>query len=224
MRNRAPRKILFLADRDNLKTSRSLLRKLMDSLQGAGIDLVLEDPGEDWIERLNRWSRGYRWFPDLLRSRTRIALKLVYGLFHWRYLILHARERRVLAMRCRKMRRKIELLGKGGQVFALGFSSGARAASLIADGLPVRHLICIGYPFQNPERGVEPDRFLHLGRLETPALIVQGTRDAYGGTDVAGKYPLSPGIEFLFIEADHRYDLDERNWEKVLAKIKEILA
>ena len=95
---------------------------------------------------------------------------------------------------------------------------------MVADGLPIRHWICIGYPFQNPGRGVEPERFFHLAGLKTPALIVQGTRDAYGAAEIAGKYALSPSIELLFIDSDHEYDIVERDWEKVLARIMDILA
>jgi predicted alpha/beta-hydrolase family hydrolase len=84
-----------------------------------------------------------------------------------------------------------------------GKSMGGRMASLVADGLGVRGLACLGFPFHPPGKPAQT-RTAHLAGLKTPALIVQGTRDPLGGrTDVAG-YALSPSIEIAWIEdGDH---------------------
>lgn len=84
-----------------------------------------------------------------------------------------------------------------------GKSMGGRMASLVADGLGVRGLACLGFPFHPPGKPAQT-RTAHLAGLKTPTLIVQGTRDPLGGrTDVAG-YALSPSIEITWIEdGDH---------------------
>jgi predicted alpha/beta-hydrolase family hydrolase len=70
----------------------------------------------------------------------------------------------------------------------------------------VRGLVCLGYPFRPP--GAAPavvvKRTAHLRDLRTPTLIVQGTRDPFGGPDDVAGYTLSPGIRVHWIEdGDH---------------------
>jgi len=91
-----------------------------------------------------------------------------------------------------------------------GKSLGGRMASMVADELAVRALVCLGYPFHPPGKP-ERLRTAHLGPLRTPTLIVQGTRDAFGTqADVAG-YHLSPAIRIEWLEgADHSYRPKER--------------
>jgi uncharacterized protein len=84
-----------------------------------------------------------------------------------------------------------------------GKSLGGRIASMVADELGVRGLVCLGYPFHPPGRP-EHTRTAHLSALATPCLIVQGTRDTFGTPqDVAG-YALSPSIRMHWIATgDH---------------------
>lgn len=100
----------------------------------------------------------------------------------------------------------IAALGGGQRLCIGGKSMGGRIASLIADEAGVRGLVCLGYPFRPPgaAAAVVEKRTAHLRDLRTPALIVQGTRDAFGGpADVAG-YTLAPGIRVHWIEdGDH---------------------
>jgi hypothetical protein len=86
-----------------------------------------------------------------------------------------------------------------------GKSMGGRMASLVADELGVRGLVCLGYPFHPPGK---PDslRVKHLEPLRTPTLIVQGTRDALGSREEVEGYTLSPAIRFLWLEdGDHSF-------------------
>ena len=86
-----------------------------------------------------------------------------------------------------------------------GKSMGGRIASLVADEVGVRGLVCLGYPFHPPGRPTRT-RTQHLEQLETPTLIVQGTRDALGtAEDVAG-YELSPKIRVHWLrDGDHSF-------------------
>ncbi|HKM26171.1 MAG TPA: alpha/beta fold hydrolase [Thiopseudomonas sp.] len=84
-----------------------------------------------------------------------------------------------------------------------GKSMGGRIASMLADELQVPALVCLGYPFY-PARKPDKSRIEHLLALQTPALIVQGERDALGSREVVQAYQLSPAIVFEWMAmADH---------------------
>ncbi len=102
-------------------------------------------------------------------------------------------------------RRVVEALGGGAGVVVGGKSLGGRIASMIADEVGARGLVCLGYPFHPPGR---PDtlRTAHLERLTTPTLIVQGTRDPFGTPDEVAGYPLSRAIELAWLDdGDHSF-------------------
>lgn len=105
-------------------------------------------------------------------------------------------------------RAAINALACDGQLLIGGKSMGGRVASMIADGLGVDGVLCLGYPFHPPGK---PDslRTEHLGGLKTPALICQGTRDPFGTrTEVEG-YSLSDAITLHWVE-DGDHDLKPR--------------
>jgi predicted alpha/beta-hydrolase family hydrolase len=102
----------------------------------------------------------------------------------------------------------VEALGGGDRVVIGGKSMGGRMASLVADEIGVRGLVCLGYPFHPPGKP-ESLRVKHLGALRTPTLIVQGTRDALGTREeVEGNIlsMLSPAIRLVWLEdGDHSF-------------------
>jgi predicted alpha/beta-hydrolase family hydrolase len=97
----------------------------------------------------------------------------------------------------------VEEHGGGDQVVVGGKSMGGRMASMIADEVGARGLLCFGYPFHPPGKP-EQLRTAHLEELRTPALIVQGTRDPFGKPDEVAEYPLSPKIRVEWLQGgDH---------------------
>lgn len=92
---------------------------------------------------------------------------------------------------------------------------------MIADELQIKQLICLGYPFKHPEKKEEPGRYQHLKDLKTPFLIIQGTKDEYGGLGVTEKYELSPTIELFFVDTNHEFNISPEEWEKVQKKISQ---
>jgi predicted alpha/beta-hydrolase family hydrolase len=99
----------------------------------------------------------------------------------------------------------VERFGGGPRVAVGGKSMGGRIASMIADEVAARALVCFGYPFHPPG---QPSRLRtkHLETLRTPALILQGTRDSFGGPDEVAGYGLSPAIRVEWIEeGDHSF-------------------
>lgn len=104
--------------------------------------------------------------------------------------------------------RVIAALGPAGRLVIGGKSMGGRMASLVADGAGVRGLVCLGFPFHPPGKP-EKTRTAHLAALGTPTLILQGTRDPFGGPAEVANYDLSPHIDVQWI-ADGDHDLAPR--------------
>jgi predicted alpha/beta-hydrolase family hydrolase len=95
----------------------------------------------------------------------------------------------------------------GRRVLVGGKSMGGRMATMLA-AMPewaprLAGVVCLGYPFRPPGRPDRP-RVAHLAVLAVPTLIVQGTRDPFGGREEVAGYALSPAIEIEWIEeGDH---------------------
>lgn len=87
-----------------------------------------------------------------------------------------------------------------------GKSMGGRMASLVADEMGVRGLVCLGYPFQAPGRPLDEGRVAHLARLATPTLILQGERDAFGKPDLVGGVDFSDAVTVRWLaDGDHGF-------------------
>jgi predicted alpha/beta-hydrolase family hydrolase len=100
-------------------------------------------------------------------------------------------------------RRVVEEHGGGERVVVGGKSMGGRMASMIADEVGARGLLCFGYPF-HPVGKPAQTRTAHLEELRTPTLILQGTRDAFGNPEDVATYRLSPAIRVEWLEGgDH---------------------
>ncbi|MGE5537112.1 MAG: alpha/beta family hydrolase [Gemmatimonas sp.] len=92
-----------------------------------------------------------------------------------------------------------------GKAFAIGGKSmGGRIASMVADEVGANALVCLGYPFHPPGNPPKPgqgtSRTEHLMTLKTPTLILQGTRDPFGGRDEIAKLKLPKSIRVRWLE------------------------
>jgi predicted alpha/beta-hydrolase family hydrolase len=102
-------------------------------------------------------------------------------------------------------REVIAVLGGGPRLVIGGKSMGGRYASMLADDVAARGLLCLGYPFHAPGKRDLP-RVEHLQALRTPALIAQGTRDPMGSRDEVLRYPLAASIAVHWLEdGDHSF-------------------
>jgi predicted alpha/beta-hydrolase family hydrolase len=80
---------------------------------------------------------------------------------------------------------------RGAPVFIGGKSMGGRMATHLAaeeaawpSGVaPLTGVVVLGYPLAPPGGRRSGDRVSHLKTLRVPTLIVQGTRDVFGGPD-----------------------------------------
>lgn len=92
-----------------------------------------------------------------------------------------------------------------------GKSMGGRVATMIADKLKVDGVIALGYPFHPPGKP-EKIRTEHLANLQTPTLILQGTRDPFGKPDEVAGYQLSPQISVEWLEdGNHSFETLKRS-------------
>jgi predicted alpha/beta-hydrolase family hydrolase len=84
------------------------------------------------------------------------------------------------------LRRAVTLMREkfAGQAFLGGVSYGGRQASMLLATEPaiVEGLLLLSYPLHPPGRPAQL-RTAHLPSLRTPALLVSGTRDAFGSID-----------------------------------------
>jgi predicted alpha/beta-hydrolase family hydrolase len=125
----------------------------------------------------------------------------------------------------------IEKVGDGGQLVIGGKSLGGRIASMVADEAGVCGLVCLGYPFHPPGKP-NKTRTKHLENLRTPALILQGTRDSFGGPQEVAGYKLSPAIRIEWLQdGDHSFKprarsgrTDADNLRAAIAQVAEFIA
>jgi predicted alpha/beta-hydrolase family hydrolase len=121
-----------------------------------------------------------------------------------------------------------------------GKSMGGRIATHLAaspdtwpaDTPPVTAVVVFGYPLQPPGGSSRsPDRISHLCRITVPTLIVQGTRDTFGGPDAIAKAlaagSAQPPITIHAVTGgDHSLNVgktrsvDAEVWDQVAAFIK----
>lgn len=124
----------------------------------------------------------------------------------------------------------VETLGGGDDVVIGGKSLGGRVASMIADDVGARGLVCLGYPFHPPGRPFKL-RTAHLEKLKTPTLIVQGTRDPFGTPEEVASYGLPRRIEVAWLEdGDHSFKPRrssgrtlEQNLDEAVARVDEFV-
>jgi len=112
---------------------------------------------------------------------------------------------------------------KHPRIVLLGRSINAVTATMLADEYGVEKVIALGYAFRNPRIGHEPVRVRHLEHLRTPCLIVQGTRDIYGGREITKAYRFSAFVEVSFVETDHDFALDDAGWDDLIARLREFI-
>jgi predicted alpha/beta-hydrolase family hydrolase len=97
----------------------------------------------------------------------------------------------------------VEKLGNRERLFIGGKSMGGRMATMAADELGVRGVVCFGYPFHPPGQPAKV-RTAHLETLSTPMLVLQGERDPFGNRADVATYLLSPSIQIDWLpDGDH---------------------
>ena len=128
---------------------------------------------------------------------------------------------------------------KASKLFIGGKSMGGRIATHLGANLDQwpeapkpSGVIAFGYPLAPPRSKRTGDRVTHLKMLAVPTLIVQGTRDPFGGPDeiseaIADADP-KPPIEIMTVEGgDHSFAVlksSGRDQNQVHAEIQDAVA
>lgn len=124
-------------------------------------------------------------------------------------------------------REAVAASGAPGNLVIGGKSLGGRTATLVADELKVKGVVCLGYPFHVPGQP-ETARIEHLRTLATPTLIIQGTEDPFGGPQAVKGYEFAPTVAVKWIRSgNHSFERvasseprdHEKNWELAIADI-----
>lgn len=217
--------MLLLVGRDNWQKDELLNQALLERLDRKQLEIVWEDPAAELIYSLRKFERKLPWLPTFLRRINLRLFQLLYALMHPTYFqYLYCRKNQSIPSRCNNLKKTIKTQGAGNNTVILSRSSGGRVSSLIADELNIKHIICLGYPFQHPAMGDEPERYVHLADIKTPMLILQGVRDEYGGIESKGRYPLSPSIELTFVDTNHDFNISARDVRMIVNRIEAIAA
>jgi alpha-beta hydrolase superfamily lysophospholipase len=126
----------------------------------------------------------------------------------------------------RKILRRVELLDRlmpvgeeSRRAFLIGRSSGARVATLYAWRRPVAGVVCLGYPFRDPNTVLEPARFAHLAEIAVPTLIIQGRNDRFGSEEITEHYPFSASVTIRFVDGNHEHHLAPDAWDEIARTI-----
>jgi hypothetical protein len=104
----------------------------------------------------------------------------------------------------------VQSMAGGVPVLAGGKSLGGRIASMcVADGMPARGLVFLGYPLHPPGKP-ERVRAEHLERIEVPMLFLQGTRDPFAQSEVLGSVLVRLGDRATYVQiegGDHSFNV-----------------
>jgi uncharacterized protein len=108
------------------------------------------------------------------------------------------------------------------QIVIGGKSMGGRIASILTSEKShsdISGCICLGYPFHPPGKP-EKLRTDHLQQIDTPCLIIQGTRDPFGKKHEVETYTLDQRIKIKWIE-DGEHSLktkktSKQTWDQAL--------
>jgi len=216
----AARRVLLLAGRDDVVADAELVAQVIAYFRGRGETVVrYESHHREVLRQIN--PPFLRRLPTRWRILLRTALLLAVPA-RWRYFSgRHQARVRSIPERARGLSAAIGMLAAEREVVVLGRSAGARLASLVADSSGASRVVCLGYPFQHPDQGPDPDRTRHLSGVRTPMLILQGASDRYGGEDVARGIRLAPATMLEVVAGDHDLSLAGAAGRRLLDRIFE---
>lgn len=133
---------------------------------------------------------------------------------------------------CAQVRASCVLVGGKSMGGRMATHLGADPASWPEGMPPLAGVVALGYPLAPPGGRRSGDRVSHLRRLQVPALIVQGTRDPFGGPDEIREAVFDAGsrppIEILAVPGgDHSFVVlrsSGRDQGEVHAEIQDAIA
>ena len=215
-------KIVFIIGRDSWHKDNAVNHVLINFLKESNYKIEWQDPAGNVLHLLRNFENKFKKLPKSLKKINLRLVQLFYGILHWNYFVyLYILRNGSIDLRIQKLKKRIEKLGNQNEIIVLARSSGGRFCSKIADDLEIKQLICLSYPFKHPHEKPEKDRYLHLEKIATPMLIIQGDMDEYGGSEIKEQYNFSACVDLMFVNSDHNFLLCEDEWKRVLSTISE---
>lgn len=215
---------LLLVGRDDWQKDEALNLALLQQLKNNRIEIIWEDPAAQMIHFFRKLEQKCKILSPRIKKCHLRLIQIVYGVLHPSYFVyLYKRKNNSVAFRCESLKKIIRKHGGATRTIVLARSSGGRVASLIADELNLKQIVCLGYPFKHPEQDDDPARYTHLATMKTPMLIIQGIHDEYGGIEIKTHYELSNNITLLFLNTDHNFTMDDIMAKDIVKHIECVL-
>ena len=212
---------LFIIGRDDWQRDGPLHEVLIPLLADPQWRIVWEDPAAQCLYHIQRLG----WLGARGKQRLTRAFQLAYAAFNPRYAwFIYSRRHLSITERAQFLRRWLPRRCRPHETVILSRSAGGRLATLSADALALRGVICLGYPFRHPECADEPARYQHLATVQTPCLILQGTEDVYGRKGRVDDYPLAPATQLQWVATDHDFRLPVQGVQTVADTIRHWIA
>ncbi|WP_163934254.1 alpha/beta family hydrolase [Paraferrimonas sp. SM1919] len=106
-------------------------------------------------------------------------------------------------------------------LFLMGKSMGGRMAAIMAETIPVKGVIALGYPFV-PLNKKQPPRLAPILQASCPVLINQGERDAFGGKEDVVAWDLGAHTKLHWIcDGDHSFKPRKSSGTTLAANIEQ---
>ncbi|MFD2873191.1 alpha/beta family hydrolase [Mucilaginibacter ximonensis] len=224
MRKPNTKNILLVVQRDNFKKDIPFLSGLTDEFKRLGYEIHLHKPVALGLRSmLDSKGRFYK-LPFPLRFLCKTFVFITKPSLWKRCFKRQWSESLLIADRCRRLKKHISRFGSNVNLIVLARSAGARVSSLIANETNINKLICLGYPFKHPEKPAEIERYQHLPFIKVPFLIIQGTDDVYGGSEIESLYHFAPNTSIKFIEASHEFKITRDQLSIVLYYINDFIS
>jgi predicted alpha/beta-hydrolase family hydrolase len=215
-------RFVILLSRENFRRDDQLVERLIQSFVRRGITVARYEPEDAVTTRLID-REHFNSLPLRMRQGLKALLLLFFPL-SWRHYSLRYRDRaHSIDYRTRSLRALIDFLGPRKEISLVTRSASGRVASGIADDIGISRLVCLGYPFRHPTEPLDSSRYSHLTHLKTPFLILQGTRDTYGGIASDGCYALAPNTSLRWIDTDHNFAVSDEVWNTLSAEIADFI-
>jgi predicted alpha/beta-hydrolase family hydrolase len=215
------KRVLVLIGRDNAKADTTLIRELVSLIYQKNMTVI-------FYECPYRKIKFFKFYWSAIIGQVSCIKSIYFYLLQviafikcihlWNRFIIkrYRRQWGTLHARTESLKLFLQRFSPDQRIQLLTQSAGARIASLIADEVGVDRMVCLGYPFCNPEEGDNIDRYRHLETLTTPLLIFQGRHDPYGGAEVLTMYKVSPSVTIHIVDTDHDFKLAEHD-KKMMA-------
>lgn len=224
------KQIILLIGRENLEKDSNLytdvfahLRNLPCTFFHDPSDVIRHTFKHPFFNYIPKFIHQATWLRKIARTAIIAFIFFKQGLFNLNYIKAFRTNPNDIHLRMIALISQLKKFPPDSKITLIGRSAGAILATKVSLEFPIQQIICLGYPFKHPELGEETYRFEHLAHVNTPTLIVQGERDAYGGREILEKYPMNKSIQIIFEDLDHDFILTEQTRLRLINQIKQRL-